>query len=49
MRGNSCEDNDHSFETILDSTNLRGWKMCGKGEFVVANKMIISKGGMGLL
>jgi hypothetical protein len=49
MRGNSCEDNDHSFETILDGTNLHGWKMCGKGEFVVANKMIISKGGMGLL
>src|SRR5919205_1930562 len=49
MRGNSCEDNDHSFETILDGTNLYGWKMSEKGEFVVANKMIISKGGMGLL
>jgi hypothetical protein len=25
------EDADYDFETILDGTNLHGWKMCGWG------------------
>ena len=43
------EDSDYDFETILDGTNLHGWKMCGPGMFVLGHRMIISKGGMGLL
>src|ERR687890_229078 len=43
------EDADYDFETILDGTNLHGWKMCGQGMFVLGHKMIISEGGMGLL
>jgi hypothetical protein len=43
------DEDDHDFETILDGTNLHGWKMCGQGMFVLRQKMIISKGGMGLL
>ena len=43
------EDADYDFEIILDGTNLHGWKMCGQGMFVLGRKMIISKGGMGLL
>ena len=45
-------DNDadnHDFETILDGANLRGWKMCGQGMFVLGQGMIISKVGLGLL
>lgn len=50
MTGASCDhDGDDDFEIILDDTNLLGWKMCGLGEFVLGHKMIISKGGMGLL
>jgi len=48
MTGASYDD-DYDFETILDGTSLHGWKMCGPGMFVREHKMIISKGGMGLL
>jgi hypothetical protein len=48
MTGASYDDDD-DFETILDGTSLHGWKMCGPGMFVLGQKMIISKGGMGLL
>jgi hypothetical protein len=47
MTGAAYDDDD--FETILDGTSLHGWKMCGPGIFVLGHKMIISKGGMGLL
>jgi hypothetical protein len=41
---------DDNHETILDgSTNFHDWKMCGPGMFVVEERMVISKGGMGLL
>jgi len=40
---------DYEFETILDGTNLHGWKMCGQGTFVLGRNMITSSGGMGLL
>ena len=43
------DDDDYEFETILDGTNLHGWKMCGSGMFVLGHNMIISRGGMGLL
>src|SRR5919112_1492676 len=43
------DDDHHEFETILDGASLLGWKMCGPGMFVLGHKMIISKGGMGLL
>lgn len=49
MTGASYDDEDIDFETILDGTSLHGWKMCGQGRFVLGNKLIISKGGMGLL
>jgi hypothetical protein len=43
-------DNDNPyFETILDGTSLHGWKMCGPRMFVLEDRMIVSKGGMGLL
>jgi hypothetical protein len=42
-------DDDGAFETILDGTSLHGWKMCGQGMFVLEDRMILSKGGMGLL
>ena len=42
-------DHDYDFDTILDCTNLDGWKMCGPGMFVLEDRMIISWGGMGLL
>jgi hypothetical protein len=48
MRGAAYDDDD-DFETILDGTSLHGWKMCGPGMFVLEDRMIISKGGMGLL
>jgi hypothetical protein len=44
------DDADYHFETILDGTSIDGWKMCGPGMFfVLEDRMIISKGGMGLL
>jgi hypothetical protein len=46
MRGAAYDDD---FETILDDSSLHGWKMCGPGMFVLEHRMIISKGGMGLL
>jgi hypothetical protein len=50
MTDTSYVDGDDSdFEKILDGTNLLGWKMCGPGMFALGHKMIISKGGMGLL
>ncbi len=49
MTGASYDDEDNDFETILDGTNLHGWKMCGEGKFVLDNNLIISEGGMGLL
>jgi hypothetical protein len=48
MTGASYDD-DNDFETILDGTNLQGWKMCGPGMFFLEHNKIISKGGMGLL
>jgi 3-keto-disaccharide hydrolase len=48
MTGTSY-DEEEDFETILDGTSLHGWKMCGRGIFVPGQRMIISKGGMGLL
>ena len=48
MTGASYDD-DNDFETILDGTNLQGWKMCGPGMFFLGHNKIISKGGMGLL
>ena len=48
MTGTSYS-NEDDFETILDGTSLRGWKMCGPGTFVPGQRMIISEGGMGLL
>jgi len=51
MTGAARYDNDEDdFETILDTTtSLHDWKMCGPGMFVLEDRMIISKGGMGLL
>jgi hypothetical protein len=43
------EHHDDDFETVLDGTNLQGWKMCGPDTFVIEDKMIVSEGGMGLL
>jgi hypothetical protein len=42
-------DDDYYFETILDGASLNSWKMCGPGMFLPEERMIISKGGMGLL
>jgi Domain of Unknown Function (DUF1080) len=38
-----------NFTTILDSTHLHGWKMCGPGTFDLVENTIVSNGGMGLL
>jgi hypothetical protein len=49
MTSTSYSDAD-DFEIILDGTsNLHSWKMCGPGIFVPWQRMIISRGGMGLL
>ena len=39
---------EDEFETIFDGTSLLGWKMCGRGMFVLEERMMITKGGMGL-
>jgi hypothetical protein len=49
MTGAAYNDDYYYFETILDGTSLDGWKMCGPGMFVLGDRMIMSKGGMGLL
>ena len=43
--------NDDSFTSIFNGKNLDGWKMVGKGKFVIAESdaALQSEGGMGLL
>lgn len=49
MRGSAPYDDEEGFETIFGGANLHGWKMCGRGMFVLEKRMMITKGGMGLL
>ncbi len=53
MKGTRFEDDSNekneNFKTILDGTNLQGWKMCGPGRFDLIDNTTVSNGGMGLL
>src|SRR5882724_4647251 len=45
----SPQSSDDKWTKLFNGKDLTGWKQVGKGEHIVENGLIASKGGMGLL
>lgn len=42
-------ENAQAFHVLFDGSGMKGWKMCGPGEFTLRDGALHAKGGMGML